>query len=104
MKKFNIHPESTRAANKIRYGVPYDLEFFTWDMVKEHEKQCQINHGQSVETLHRRGGLGWSELWFVLRNERWKDPPPGKTWDEKDSRDKCRRYEKEWLKEKGVSE
>ena len=96
-KKFNIHPESTRVADNIRSGS-FEREYFSWDLVKEHEKQCQINHNQNVETLHKRGGLGWSELWFVLHDEKWKDPPDGKTWSEKDARDKCRKYEAAWLR------
>lgn len=97
-KRFNIHTESTMTANNIKSGS-FEREYFSWDLVKEHEEQCKINHGgQSVETLHNRGGLGWSELWFVLRDEKWKNPPDGKTWSEADARDKCRKYEEAWLR------
>lgn len=47
--------------------VPY------W-IIKEHESQCFINHGQSVDTLNSRGGLAYSEILNVLldRKGEWK--------------------------------
>lgn len=47
---------------KSNIAVPYSL-------VLAHEQQALKNHGQSVAQLARRGGLSWSELVCVLRDE-----------------------------------
>ena len=49
-------------SDKPNQAVPYSL-------VLKHESQALKNHGQSVAQLARRGGLSWSELMCVLREE-----------------------------------
>ncbi len=40
--------------------------FIPWDFVSPHEAQAITNHGQTLETLARRGGLSPEELYAVL--------------------------------------
>ena len=40
-----------------------------FDLVKSHEDQVFKNHGQSIERLAERGGLGWEELACVIKNQ-----------------------------------
>lgn len=40
-------------------------------LVLEHEKQADVNHGQTVARLKERGGLSWCELAAVLGNRKW---------------------------------
>ncbi len=44
-----------------------------WLMLTPHEGQAWTNHGQSLETLNRRGGLCWIELLAVLEDKRQWD-------------------------------
>lgn len=32
-----------------------------WVVIKRHEDQALLNHGQTLEQLNRRGGLTWVE-------------------------------------------
>lgn len=43
-----------------------------WEMIAPHERQAQINHGQTLERLAERGGLGIREALWVLKDYRWK--------------------------------
>lgn len=38
-----------------------------WSFVKKFENQADRNHSQSLETLARRGGLSWVELFYVVK-------------------------------------
>lgn len=40
-------------------------------MIAPHERQAQANHGQSLERLAERGGLGLCEAVAVLEDCRW---------------------------------
>lgn len=44
-----------------------------WSALELHEEQAKRNHGdQDLETLARRGGLAPTELWCVVRDERYR--------------------------------
>jgi hypothetical protein len=43
-----------------------------WKVVAPHERQAQINHDQSLETLASRGGLTLCELAAVLEDRPWR--------------------------------
>jgi hypothetical protein len=43
-----------------------------WEIIAPHERQADINHGQTLERLAERGGLSWSELDAVLNDTRYK--------------------------------
>lgn len=47
-----------------------------WAMISPHERQAQINHGQSLERLAQRGGLGASEAIAIIEGRRWRDVKP----------------------------
>ncbi len=47
------------------------LSEIPWDMIAPHEAQAQSNHGQSLERLAQRGGLGHSEAIDILEGHRW---------------------------------
>lgn len=44
-----------------------------WAMLIPHETQAWINHGQTLEELARRGGLGWAEALAILEDKKWRD-------------------------------
>ena len=52
-------------------GDPY-LKAIPWAMIEPHEEQAQRNHSQSLNRLADRGGLGCSEAYAVMTNNRWK--------------------------------
>lgn len=37
-----------------------------WSIVEPHREQALRNHGQTLERLAERGGLGWAELFAVM--------------------------------------
>lgn len=45
-------------------------EYIPWEVVAPHENQAMINHGQSLETLSRRGGLSYREMYAVLKDQK----------------------------------
>jgi hypothetical protein len=67
-RQFNIHP------SEHRRGAPHSVP---WDLVAPHEAQALINHGQTLERLHARGGLDCVELYCVMHGLRW---PHGDEW------------------------
>lgn len=38
-----------------------------------HEGQAWKNHGQSLDQLAQRGGLGWSEALAIIEGKNWRD-------------------------------
>jgi len=44
-----------------------------WDLVKDHERQAQSNHSQSLTRLAERGGLSPKELWCVVHDKQFYD-------------------------------
>lgn len=42
-----------------------------WELVMPHAGQAYCNHGQDLDRLAERGGLSWSELWFVMHDLRF---------------------------------
>lgn len=44
-----------------------------WELVSGHEAQAVTNHGQSLETLARRGGLHPVELYLVCHDKPLRD-------------------------------
>lgn len=65
---------------------------FDWELAASHETQAKSNHGgQTIQRLDERGGLCWSELLAVLKNE------PYKKCDEGAAMAWCRRREAQYL-------
>lgn len=54
--------------------------------VYAHKRQCDRNHGQTVDRLAERGGLSWCELFAVLHNVRWR------SMNEQDAHAGCMSY------------
>lgn len=46
-----------------------------WELMEEHAKQAEKNHGQSLKRLKERGGLSVSETACILRNESYRNLP-----------------------------
>jgi hypothetical protein len=57
----------------------YHTSGIPWEMIASHEKQARINHGQSIQRLHDRGGLAWGEALAVLEDRPWKSEPMEKS-------------------------
>lgn len=55
-----------------------------WAVMAAYESQCQRNHGQSVERLAERGGLGTGEAWAVVNGLDWFDMEKSIGWAEAD--------------------
>lgn len=55
-----------------RLGCPSHVP---WSVLQAHERQAHRNHGQSLETLHARGGLCPSELVAVLEDRPFRSMP-----------------------------
>ena len=63
-----------RVSDKPGYhesGIP-------WEMIAAHERQADRNHSQTLNRLHERGGLSWSESLAVLQDRRWEPEPNAK--------------------------
>ncbi|WP_346930273.1 hypothetical protein [Clostridium sp.] len=43
-------------------------EYIPLEVIKAHEKQAIINHGQTLDRLSQRGGLDWKETLCVLED------------------------------------
>ena len=50
-----------------------DGGYIPQEMMKEHENQCYINHGQSVGRLANRGGTSYLETFYILNNSTYSD-------------------------------
>ena len=75
------------AIEKLRAsGVPYMPVCMPWEMLAPHAKQAQSNHGQTLERLAERGGLGPAEALAVLDDRHWDRIPI-----EKASHELCQR-------------
>lgn len=46
-----------------------------WSVLAPHEKQAQLNHGQSLERLAERRGLCPSEAIAVIEDRKWTSMP-----------------------------
>lgn len=62
--RFPILGSEKRMRGAKRLTVP-------WSTVEPHAGQAYRNHGQTLERLATRGGLGWSELLAVLKDREW---------------------------------
>jgi hypothetical protein len=45
-----------------------DGPMIPWGVIAPHEGQAQRNHGQSLQRLAERGGLGVGEFWYVMND------------------------------------
>lgn len=59
--------------SKDTFPVLQSNENVPWAFVAPHERQAQLNHGQSLKRLAERGGLSWCELLFVIEDRDWND-------------------------------
>lgn len=64
VEEYKKYPVLTSAFEKTKEYVP-------WDMLSPHENRAYRNHGQSLEELARRGGLGWGEILAILEDRPW---------------------------------
>ncbi len=44
-----------------------------WRLVEPHRDQAMRNHGQTLERLAERGGLGWAELFCIMQGWTWRE-------------------------------
>lgn len=52
------------------------LSEIPWDMIAPHDAQARSNHGQSLERLAQRGGLGASEALDIVEGRSWGSAKP----------------------------
>jgi hypothetical protein len=57
---------------RLRQRYPDCPQFVNWDIVADHRRQAERNHGQSLETLNSRGGLSPDELYAILNDRPYK--------------------------------
>lgn len=57
-----------------KYPIQYKnkSEYIPFEIMLEHEQQCRINHGQSVEELARRHGTCYIETYYILTDSRYQ--------------------------------
>lgn len=48
-------------------------EYIPFGVLILHEEQALRNHGQTLERLAERGGLGWTEILAILEDRRYTD-------------------------------
>jgi len=72
-----------RYPRTVRWHVP-------WAMLAEHEPQALSKHGQTLERLASRGGLGPDEAMAILDGRRWQ------RMDEDEAREKLKARVAEW--------
>lgn len=53
-------------------GATFLVLSIPWELIEPHQKQAQINHGQTLERLKARGGLGASEAVAILEDRSWQ--------------------------------
>lgn len=51
--------------------VPSGYLGIPWSVIAPHERQARSNHGQSLERLAERGGLGPCEAVAILEDRPW---------------------------------
>lgn len=67
MKDFSwLINEVERLKGDLSYPIQ-DGPTIPWFIMKPHEAQCQKNHGQSLEKLAGRGGLGAAEAYCIIK-------------------------------------
>jgi hypothetical protein len=57
-------------AHEWRRGQP-EPEPLPWSIIEPHRQQAMKNHGQTLERLRERGGLGPCEAVAILEDRRW---------------------------------
>ena len=45
-----------------------------WETIAPHEEWADKWHGQTLERLAQRGGLGPEEMWHVINHADWRGP------------------------------
>lgn len=44
------------------------IKSIPWDLISPYEKRALINHNQTLEQLHNRGGLSSQEIFCIVNN------------------------------------
>ena len=58
--------------NRERYPIQ-DGSSVPWEFMAPHEAQARKNHGQTLEGLASRGGLGCAEAWVIVHGLKHRD-------------------------------
>lgn len=56
---------------RLRYLKFFPKLCVPWALLAPHEAQAQRNHGQTLERLAERGGLGADEMVAILEDRPW---------------------------------
>lgn len=71
-KRFRImQPDSHRDRDYMAVKGIKPIFDIDWELIAPHEAQAEKNHGQSLKTLHSRGGLSACEAVAVLEGRPW---------------------------------
>lgn len=66
-RQFPIMDEEEKRPNiRVTWYVP-------WGLLAPHEQQALKNHGQTLERLAERGGLGPIEALAIIQGRRWRN-------------------------------
>lgn len=55
------------------YRYTGEKEYVPWEFLESHENQAYENHGQSFEQLARRGGLSWTEIYYIIKDREFDE-------------------------------
>lgn len=61
-KRFRVIVGQSGVPRAIRDRWPRSVP---WSFVEKFREQAEANHAQTLEVLHRRGGLGPDEMWIA---------------------------------------
>lgn len=70
-----MHPDSMPIMQSILRRQEAKISSFPWGIIAPHERQAQINHGQTLKRLAERGGLSPCELVAILEDRHWRKMP-----------------------------
>lgn len=68
MRRFRVHWGGLSRKEKAEWQQLGCPETVPWELLAPHESRAQMNHGQTLELLHERGGLSPAEMMCVLEN------------------------------------
>jgi hypothetical protein len=72
MKHFRIS-YSGQMERQLKQLNKHLIKTILWTLIQNHEEQAQINHGQNLNRLNERHGLGLTELYAIINNIKFRE-------------------------------
>ncbi len=65
-RRFRVIVDQSRLSQVVRDRWPRSVP---WSFVEKFREQAERNHDQTLEVLHRRGGLAPDEMWLAAHGQ-----------------------------------